>query len=966
MDSVKPHATNKVEKMLRLLMIEDSSNDALLVEFELAKAGYQLSVLRVVTAAAMQQGLAARDWDTIIADYHVPGFGALPALQELKHSGLDIPFIVLSGVISDEVAVATMRAGAHDYLRKDNLSRLVPAIEREMQEAATRRKNRQLEAALRENEQRLRATFNYAAIGIVEINMQGRFITANDRVSQILGYRRDEMLHMTVEDLTAPEDRAHTLHIHTQINEGRAETLAYEKCYLKRDGSPLWVRVTVSGVHDAQRRVLYSIATIEDITERKRTQDAALEAKAAAEEANRAKSNFLANMSHEIRTPMNAIVGMTYLALRANPPPQQRTYLSKISGAADSLLAIINDILDFSKMEADKMELENVPFSLKEVLSNLHDIVIHAAKQKNIAIVLSSTRDVRPDLMGDPLRLGQILINLLNNAIKFTQAGQVAVEVSAEEVTETTTRLRFSVSDTGIGMSAEQVSKLFQSFNQADASHTRKFGGTGLGLAISKQLCNLMGGTLTVESESGKGTTFIFRAEFPLASETVHAPEAEESSVPKKRSILIVDGNQSDRQTLSGILDTNGFRAKGVSSREEALVELSLYSDAGDPFDLVLMDARMPGMNGIETARQIEARLDWPHIPAILMVTAFDRKEVLGNESDSGLSGFLLKPVKGSFLVDTIAEIFRKEVSVRFDRPASGSRLGTTDGSHSLAGRHVLLVEDNELNRDLARELLADLGISTTMAVNGREGVDRVLSEPFDLVLMDIQMPVMDGLAASRLIRTDQRFLKLPIIAMTAHAMKGDQKQSLDAGMNDHLTKPINPNTLIKALLKWMPAKSVQSTTPDVPKTGAVHDDSYMPNELAPFDIQAVLKRTNGKPKLVRKLMRNFCNQFAHAGTDLRQLIDEGKREEAGRVAHTLKGVARTLEARELGDAAFAIENALRSSGVANVEPLIEVMEKTLAPAIIAAASLDASVAIPKGARPSLETLAGFRARNRT
>ena len=344
-----------------------------------------------------------------------------------------------------------------------------------------------------------------------------------------------------------------------------------------------------------------------------------------------------------------------------------------------------------------------------------------------------------------------------------------------------------------------------------------------------------------------------------------------------------------------------------MSSGEEALCELSVSSDAGDPFDLVLMDWRMPGINGIETVRQIKARLDWPHVPAILMVTAYDRKEVIENESDSGLSGFLLKPVKGPFLVDTIAEIFRKEVDIPFHRPAAGLRRGITNGPTTLAGRRVLLVEDNEMNRDLAVELLADLAISTTVAVNGREGVDRVFTEPFDLVLMDIQMPVMDGLAASRLIRTDRRFLKLPIIAMTAHAMIGDQKKSLDAGMNDHLTKPINPNILTRALLRWMPEKPIQRAEPNLPMAEAVQDDSFMPDDLAPFDIQAVLRRTNGKPKLVRKMMRSFCHQFAHAGTDLRRLIDEGKRDEAGRLAHTLKGVARTLEACELGDAALRL-----------------------------------------------------------
>jgi two-component system, sensor histidine kinase and response regulator len=323
------------------------------------------------------------------------------------------------------------------------------------------------------------------------------------------------------------------------------------------------------------------------------------------------------------------------------------------------------------------------------------------------------------------------------------------------------------------------------------------------------------------------------------------------------------------------------------------------------------------------------------------MVTAFTHEEVMSEVADPGLGGFLIKPVKDSLLVDTIADIFNREIGIRFNRSTPNLQQGASDGTASLAGRRVLVVEDNEINRDVAGELLADLGISATMAVNGREGLDRALAETFDLVLMDIQMPVMDGLAATRLIRANERLSKLPIIAMTAHAMIGDFRKSLEAGMNDHLTKPINPKTLTKALVKWMPARAVESANPKLPIRGTVHDDSYMPQELGPFDIQAALKRTNGKPKLLRKLMRSFCNQFAHAGTDLRQLIDEGKRDEAGRLAHTLKGVARTLEAAALGDAAFAVEKAIQFGNEPDVERLIASMERMLAPAIVAAASLE-------------------------
>jgi two-component system sensor histidine kinase/response regulator len=811
---------------------------------------------------------------------------------------------------------------------------------------------RQTEDSLRESEER----FHVMANGIQQLawmaHADGSIFWYNQRWYDYTGTTLEETKGWTWEKI---HDPVFLPYVMERWKEAIATGNVFDMEFpLRRaDGQFRMFLTRVMPVRNSEGRVVRWLGTNTDISEIKQAEEASRRARVEAEEANNAKSNFLANMSHEIRTPMNAIIGMTYLALRAGPAPEQRSYLSKISGAADSLLVIINDILDFSKMEAGKMELENIPFSLGEVLSNLHDIVIHAAKQKNITIVFLAAQDVQPDLIGDPLRLGQILINLVNNAIKFTQAGQVAVEVSADEVAQHRTQLRFSVSDTGIGMSPEQVSKLFQSFNQADASHTRKFGGTGLGLAITKQLCDLMGGTLSVESKLGKGTTFLFSVEFPIATGT--GPLANrELFEPQKRSVLIVDDNQNAREILSSILDTNGFTAQTARSGEEAISALSLASNAGEPFDLVLMDWRMPGINGLEIARQIKTRLDWLHIPAILMVTAFDRELVMGDSSDPGLAGFLIKPVKESLLLDKIADIFGSAPGIRFDHATPGLRHDRS-GSATLAGRRVLLVEDNELNRDLAGELLVDLGISVTIAVNGQEGVDRVLAKTFDLVLMDIQMPVMDGLAATRLIRADQRFLKLPIIAMTAHAMIGDYKKSLDAGMNDHLTKPINPDTLRKALLKWMTAHPAQSAKPNLTIKGAVQDDLSMPAVLAPFDIQAALRRTNGKPRLLRKMMLSFCNQYTHAAADLRQLIHEGKREEAERLAHSLKGVARTLEAAELGDAASAVENALRFNDPSGAESVIDSMEKLLAPAIIAAASLDRIVAAEDAASPASE-----------
>jgi CheY-like chemotaxis protein/HPt (histidine-containing phosphotransfer) domain-containing protein len=649
-------------------------------------------------------------------------------------------------------------------------------------------------------------------------------------------------------------------------------------------------------------------------------------------------------MSHEIRTPMNAIMGMTRLALRKSPDAGQLNYLTKIDSAAQSLLNIINDILDYSKIEAGKMELEQIAFSLDEVLNNLDSILREKAEHKGIEITFSMAKDTPRYLKGDPLRLGQILINLVNNAIKFTEKGQVVVEVKVEQGAGDSRQLSFSVSDSGIGMTPEQVSNLFQSFNQADTSTTRKYGGTGLGLAITKQLCELMHGTLSVESETGKGSRFLFTAAFGVATGGLPLQVGARRRDLLKKTVLIVDDSESARDVLTAMLHANGLVATAVSSGEKAISAITHASDSGNPFDLVLMDWRMPGINGVEASRRIKAQRTISRIPAILMVTAFEREGALEGVANHELEGFLLKPVDESVLIDTIASIFgvRPEHSDTDLPPASGSFPA------ELAGRRLLLVEDNDVNRDLATELLNDLGILVTIAVNGREGVDKVANEPFDLVLMDIQMPVMDGLTATKLIRADARFDKLPILAMTAHAMSGDRERSLKAGMNDHITKPIDPDRLMAALIRWMPATPGAGPKLVIAPVNLNPTEDGVPDHLLPFNIQAALIRTNGKPKLLRKLMLRFRDQYTSAGSDLREHIAKGRFEEAERLAHSLKSVAAMLEAGSLAEASSLVERAFRNAGktdMSSLDPLIDTLEAALAPAIAAANSLDGKLA---------------------
>jgi diguanylate cyclase (GGDEF)-like protein len=610
----------------------------------------------------------------------------------------------------------------------------------------------------------------------------------------------------------------------------------------------------------------------------------------------------------------------------------------------------MNGILDFSKIEAGKLELEHIVFSFEGVMSSLLDIVGQRAQEKGLALDVTVHEDVPKFLVGDPLRLGQILINVVNNAIKFTEKGEITVDVAAEEIAAQHVGLVITVRDTGIGIGPEKVATLFQSFQQADSSFTRKYGGTGLGLAISKQLCELMEGSISMDSVLGEGSTFHVRVRCGIAEAVPQQSVQESAASGAKRSVLVAEDSESDRNVMVAMLQANDFVARGVGTAEEALTALASASQLGEPFDLVLMDWQLPGMDGIEASRRIKVHPTLSRIPAILMISAFECQEVASSLRHLTFDGFLVKPITEELLLCTMASVCGEGKSSAREFPSS-----STERSSELVGRRVLLVEDNEINRDLAIELLGDLGIRVTIAVDGREGVDRIVAEDFDLALMDIQMPVMDGLTATRLIRSNARFQSLPIIAMTAHAMRGDRERSLFAGMNDHLTKPISPETLRDMLLRWMPAKQAKRPEMEQAATVPVASEDELPEQLAPFDIAAALKRANGKPKLLRKMLRGFHEKYADAIPELQAELRTGRMEEANRLAHSLKGIAATLEAADLAAAAAAVEQALRENRLENLDTLIGDLDVKLRPALAAAASLEAKALVVASPAPPPE-----------
>jgi len=846
--------------------------------------------------------------------------------------------------------------------RRDELGGLARSFEKMAREIRSRERslaelNQNLEKTVQERTAELadRLAFQKALFETIPYPMfvkdaEARFISCNKAYEREFGTTNDFLKGKTVLELDyLPEAERRKFHYEdaTVISEGSRRS--YELPVTYADGQTHITLYTVDGFKLSDGRPGGLIGLLVDITDQKRVAEELREAKAKAEEATQMKSMFLANMSHEIRTPMNAIIGLSHLALKTQLTLKQRDYISKVHNAGTSLLAIINDILDFSKIEAGKLDLETTDFKLDEVITSVTTLTAQKAHEKGLEFLAHVAPGLPEVLLGDPLRLGQILTNFVNNAVKFTEKGEIRLEIEQIERTGEKVQLKFSVRDSGIGMTKEQSAKLFQPFTQADMSTTRKHGGTGLGLTICRRLVELMGGRIWLESESGVGTTFYFTAWLGVGSASGAG-----RIIPEKLAqlrVLIVDDNAAAREILQEPLSTIAARVDTVATGKEAIAAIQQH-DATDPYDIVFMDWRMPGLDGLQTSRHIKCDETLKHQPAIVLVTAFGREEVREEAERLHLDGFLVKPVTKSMIVDTLVNVFAQE----------GEAAGATmEGEQAmrLRGARVLLTEDNDINQQIAIELLEGTGATVTVANNGREAVDILVNgpqpPPFDVVLMDLQMPEMDGYQATARLRSDTRFATLPIIAMTAHATMEEKQRCLATGMNDHISKPIDPDNLFETVgrfYKRVEQASASEVFASPPAVKPAIEPDALP-AIPGLDAPDGLARVAGNRKLYLKLLRQFVEQQGPALSQINDALTNGDPALAERLAHTLKGVAGNIGAKSVHSAAAVLEKVIRSKApAAEVESAKQQVAAALDPLV---AGLNAGLGSP-AAKPAVST----------
>lgn len=786
----------------------------------------------------------------------------------------------------------------------------------------------QIENALRTSEERLTSAFIASQLGLWDWDLDtGELYVSNSWLAMI-GYSPQDEFEKTGDhffQLIHPDDKkAVTQEVEKNMT-GQLDYYQAQFRLLCKDGSYKWVHAAGQVKERCNLGSPTRMVGIHmDISETIRLQEDLRRAKDEAEAADQAKSDFLANMSHEIRTPLNAIIGMGFMMEKTELTRKQSEYLRKMQTSANLLFETINDILDFSKITADALTLETTEFMLEDILRDVGDVNSDNARSKGLEMLYSFPHVTIPPLMGDPLRLSQILNNLISNAIKFTETGAVVLSYEIINQTPSVVTINFAVKDTGIGLSKEQQKDLFSAFSQADGSTTRKFGGTGLGLSICKQLITLMDGDIMVESESGKGARFSFTIKFKTGKQEVN--KTENISDLTSLNVLVVDDSPEVAQILQKLLRKQVRKTSHTLTAEECM---QIIENQDDPIDLVLLDRQLPNYDGLEVCKWIKDHKGLIKTPKVIICSGLVEDTSVLSTANPIYDGYLQKPFTRSLINKTIQNAFKseQEAAPKIEKP---NNLGSLDQDlGKIIGSRILLVEDNELNQDVASEILTDAGFKVSIASDGKQALKAAYENSFDLILMDIQMPVMDGYEATRILRSNPQFIKLPILAITANATERDQKLSALAGMNEHLSKPIVPEALFEALIRWIPAKkrAPSASSAVAPKSST----SVVIPEIDGLNIEKGLIRVAGKRDLYLKTIKKFASKYQTATDDIRQLLANNELDEASRLAHSMKGVAGMIGAEAIHASTEKLEKEIKKNGQ-NIEEQLLRVDDTLHP----------------------------------
>ena len=852
-------------------------------------------------------------------------------------------------------------ASACNEQTSDAKAKPIPALveqvgaARSVQEQFAQSKPEKLAPAADDAEAKYRSIFEHAIEGIFQTTPDGKYIIANPALARMYGYSSPEELIAKVGNI------AHDVYVDPARRTEFAELLRnsdivtnFESEIRRADGEAIWISENARAVRSENGELLFYEGSVHETSAHKKAENLEQQ-KEAAEAANRAKSDFLANMSHEIRTPLNGVIGMLDLLIGTEMGKQQQRYAEIARASADLLLNVINDILDFSKIEAGKLELESTDFNIRSVLEDTTEMLMCKAEKKGLELVCHIPPDLPAAVQGDPSRLRQILMNLATNSIKFTDQGQVVIKAEKQAETDESVTVLFTVADTGIGIAKGRLDRLFKSFSQVDASTTRRYGGSGLGLAICRQLVELMHGEIGVESKEGVGSKFWFSIPLRKASVLAHQPITPDELHGLR--ILVVDDHETNREIFYEQLTRWKFEVVVAASGDEALEQLRRGAEQRRPYRLAILDGRMPEMDGFELARRI--KMD-SHLrdTTLLMLTSVGGTLDSDQMHEMGLAGYMTKPVRQSKLFDAIVTAAMSDHSD--SETKSPDLSGASDGSPRRSG-HILLAEDNEVNQMVAAEILQRVGFTCEVVDNGHKAVEALLDKTYDLVLMDCQMPIMDGLTATRAIRererkqSDDQSRRIPIIALTANAVKGDRERCMDAGMDGYISKPINPELLIAEIQNLLQVANIDSD--DAPQSAEVgepggaagaelqtlEEEAHMKPVLhSPFDLASLVQRCMGDPDFAVRILEKFAKRAVEDIVKLKEAVQQLDSDQVSRQAHSLKGAAANLCAEELRRLAAELE-AIGRSGKLSPEAagLVDLMESEIADCVAFVAGKD-------------------------